>query len=296
MNNKTLTKFRAFQLDSEGSLFSYYKQDVYTLIEARIPKDGIGSLENDLNFHSKSTIDILHITSWDNDHCDYDDLVQILNKLRPSIIEIPSYEPDSDTAKLCKSTILKYENIHERYKPNLRIFSEEYFKSLPSAEKGGEINVIYQSKFDSHNKNDMSLIKLFRSNGFNVISLGDCECSSIANSLIEDEIFCNEIDILILPHHGADNGFLSPEFLEKIKPRIAICSSNFGNKYEHPKREIKNMLTNADVPLKTTKTGDIIIYQEQNSKEAIVVNFTSNNDDREEPIRFIPKKHALAQV
>lgn len=42
------TKFRAFQLDSEGSLFSFYSSNRYTLIEARIPKGGIEVLRSDL--------------------------------------------------------------------------------------------------------------------------------------------------------------------------------------------------------------------------------------------------------
>ena len=93
------SKFRAFQLNSHGSLFSYYKENQYTLIEARIPKDGIDILIADLRIHNREFIDVLHITSWDTDHCCFEELTQILNKFRPQRIEIPSYVPDSDEGR-----------------------------------------------------------------------------------------------------------------------------------------------------------------------------------------------------
>ena len=69
-NMRYLTRFRAYQLASPGSLFSYYKKNHFTLIEARIPKGGIEVLAAELNQFGKSYIDTLHITSWDDDHCD----------------------------------------------------------------------------------------------------------------------------------------------------------------------------------------------------------------------------------
>lgn len=48
---------------------------------------------------------------------------------------------------------------------------------------------------------------------------------------MEDDILRNEVDILILAHHGADNGFTTPEFLQTLSPRLAICTSDYGNQY-----------------------------------------------------------------
>lgn len=90
------TRFRAYQLDSEGSLFSHFKPGVFTLIEARIPKAGIQDITKELAIFGKTKIDCLHITSWDIDHCKYDDLIQILNKFRPGLIEIPFYDPETE--------------------------------------------------------------------------------------------------------------------------------------------------------------------------------------------------------
>ncbi|MCD8529316.1 MAG: hypothetical protein LRY25_00275 [Flavobacterium sp.] len=254
------TKFRAFKLETAGSLFSYYKSGSYTLIEARIPKDGVKVIIEDLNNHGKLRIDTLHITSWDSDHCSYGDLIQILNKLRPSLIEIPSYEPNTETGKLCKKTIEGYDDVIQKYKPNIRIMSKEYYSTLSSASSNHTNNVVYHSHYNSDNKNDMSLIQLFRSNGFNVLSLGDCESQEIANYLIKCSIIRTEVDVLILPHHGADNGFLTGEFLDKINPKIAICSSNNGNQFDHPKPNIRALLSARNIPLMTTKRGDVYVF------------------------------------
>ena len=286
------TKFRAFQLDTAGSLFSFYKSGHYTLIEAKIPKSGIDSIIGDLNYHGKTRIDTLHITSWDTDHCSYGDLIQILNKLRPSLIEIPSYEPDSDTGKLCKKTIEGYDDVIQKYKPNVRIMSKDYISNLTNATPLHTNNVVYHSYYNSDKKNDMSLIKLFRSNGFNVLSLGDCESQDIANNLLKVGFITTEVDLLILPHHGADNGFITGDFLDKVKPKLAVCSSNTGNQYDHPKANIRALFSYRNIPLMTTKRGDVIVVHEKEKKQSIALNFMGDSETIERKEHFTPKRHS----
>lgn len=285
------TKFRAFQLNTDGSLFSFYKSNLYYLIEARLPKGGLEVLINDLNFHDKSQIDVLHITSWDNDHCNYDDLIQIINHLRPNTIEIPAYLPDTDSGKLCRKTIMEYDTIHGKYTLNVKVITKEYISSLSTARAGGLNNVVYHSKENAVKKNDMSLIKLFRSLGFNVLSLGDCECCTIADSLLNDTFITTEVDVLVLPHHGADNGFVTQKFIEKVNPKIAICSSNFGNQYEHPKQAIRNLLYQNNIPLYTTKTGDVHVVHEKGVTETQIYNMMSDNGYVSSKSKFTPKRH-----
>lgn len=289
-NAPFITKFRAFQLGSEGSIFSYYKTNVYTLIEARVPKDGIEVLQQDLHVHGKEHLDTLHITSWDTDHCSFDDLSQILNKLRPHTIEIPDYLPGSDSGNACRNILLKYDDIHQKYVHNVKVISKAYIGGLQSGDFRGASNIVYESSYGSTCKNDMSLIKLFRSNGFNVFSLGDCESAAIAQRLSMDSIATSEVDVLILPHHGANNGFMTRDFLMKIKPTIAVCSSNYGNQYDHPRPEIRELLFQANIPIYTTKTGDVVIYQQHSSNRAHVYNLKSDNTGVSSENEFIPKR------
>jgi competence protein ComEC len=286
------TRFRAYQLDSEGSLFSHYKPNCFTLIEARLPKEGIDVLRIELAECGKSRVDCLHITSWDQDHCKYADLIQILNKFRPNVIEYPDYAPDTDNGKLSKKTIESYDDVHEKYTPNCRPFNKTYFDSLTTAPKLGTNNIVYRPEFKAENSNDKSLIKLFRSNGFNVVSLGDLESSTIAERLAACEMFYEEIDVLILPHHGADNGFITGDFLDKINPKMAICSSNYDNQYDHPRDTIRSLLSNREIKLMTTKRGDIIITHSDSVTSSNAWNFVKNNEDLEEKFTFYPKRYS----
>lgn len=289
------TKFRAFQLDSEGSLFSYYKTSHYTLIEARLPKEGIEVLQQDLAVHHKARIDLLHITSWDVDHCNYNDLVQILNNFRPEVIQVPDYSPTTDEGKLCHGIIFKYDHIHRRYVNNVEPVTQDYVKALPLAQSGAEGDIIYPSEFNSETKNDLSLIRLFRSSGFNVLSLGDCESETISERLQRYVILRGEVDVMILSHHGADNGLTSAELLDAINPLVAVCSSNYDNKFDHPSDSIRSLLSAKNVPLLTTKRGDVIIVQEVGNERAYAYNFVSNNEKSEKPTVFTPKRARKGQ-
>ena len=40
-----------------------------------------------------------------------------------------------------------------------------------------------------------------------------------------------ETDVMILAHHGADNGFTNKPFLANLKPSLAICSADYCNQY-----------------------------------------------------------------
>ena len=51
--------------------------------------------------------------------------------------------------------------------------------------------------FNCDCKNDMSLIELFRSAGFNVLSLGDCESADTAKRLMDSEIIRRDVDDIL---------------------------------------------------------------------------------------------------
>lgn len=282
-------KFRAFKLDTPGSLCSVYKDGTYTLIEARLPIGGIDTLLEDLKFHSKDRLDVLHITSWDVDHCDQIELGQILNKLRPNRIEVPGYEPDSEEGKSCRRILLHYDDIHQRRVHNTIEITPSYLSTLQSATPWGSENVFFPTDPNAPNKNDRSLIKLFRSASFSVLSLGDCESEEIGRQLMRSEIFQKEVDVLILPHHGADNGFITDEFLKTINPQVAVATSNRGNEYDHPRPEIRALLASNGIPLMTSKDGDDYVYHEVNGLESQYLDTGAESSIRKKG-SFIPKK------
>lgn len=62
----------------------------------------------ELKQYNKTRVDVLHITSWDNDHCRPNELINILNKLRPKKIEYPGYKPHTDSGEESLKLINKY--------------------------------------------------------------------------------------------------------------------------------------------------------------------------------------------
>lgn len=93
---------------------------------------------------------------------------------------------------------------------------------------------------------------------FNVLSLGDVESEKIG-AMLKNSSLINEVDVLILPRHGGHSNVLTKDLLEKIDPKVAVCSCNYDNKYDHPHQNVRNILSNLKIELYTTKSQDVII-------------------------------------
>ena len=117
--------------------------------------------------------------------------------------------------------------------------------------------------------------------------MGDCEDVTIAERIMKCDL-AKETDVLILAHHGADNGFTTREFIQHVKPKIAICSSNYDNQFEHPKQSIRDMLYQEGVTLYTTKTGDVVIICNEDNK-VDAYNLISNSEKVSSKITISPK-------
>lgn len=287
------TRFRAYQMASEGSSFSYFADNYFTLIEARFDDRCIPSIKSELRVCGKQTIDCLHITSWDQDHCHPKELATILEEFIPRIVECPGYEPSSDCGKESKSMVLQYQRAR-REKTSVRSITPSYIDSLDKAVAIKYSDILYHPKFLSERNNDNSTIKLFRRGCFNVLSLGDVESQEIGSFLKRSKIVCGEVDVMILAHHGADNGFTSKSLLKAIKPTVAVCSSNYDNKFDHPRQEIRDLLHEEDIPIYTTKRGDVVIESlGANVKNCVLYNLDGGNTKVSSTFEFAAKKFSL---
>lgn len=256
------TRFRAYQLGNAGSSFSYFNGEQFTLIEARYNETNAPSIESEMKLCNTKSIHALHITSWDQDHCSPSQLDEILNKFSPHKIEYPGYKPHTQAGEESLKLIKDYEKA-KRYKKGLRIVqvTPDYIKSLEVAENYGYRDTLHHPKYiDEQSSNNNSTVKHFRSGSFNVLSLGDVECPNIASGLRRQRVIKNEVDVMILAHHGADNGFTTSTFIRTVRPTVAIASADYANKFAHPKQNIRDLLHNHKVKLFTTKTGDVVIY------------------------------------
>jgi competence protein ComEC len=167
-----------------------------------------------------------------------------------------------------------------------------YIDSLEKAKTPGYSDIFYHPKVLRDNSNDNSIIKFFRTGAFNVLSLGDVQDGNIAAMLRRSKLLCREVDVLILAHHGADNGFTTKKFLEELNPQVAICTSNYSNQHDHPRQEIRDMLWELNIPLFTTKTGDIVIESiGSHTRDFLVSNFIGDSTKINSQKKFTAKKH-----
>lgn len=265
------TRFRAYQLGECGASFSLSVEKHFTLIEARFTKQNAPHIVWEMKNCGIDHINTLHITSWDNDHCKSGELENILKYLKPERIEYPSYAPHTDNGKDslkliqgCSCSKYPIDSIF------VKLLTKEPLKGK---------DLFYNPTAKYEKSNDNSIVKFFRVGSFQVLSLGDCESEDISKALANDEILKTEVDILILAHHGADNGFTTTDFLRALKPKVAICAADYNNKYGHPDAVITQRLRNAGIDYYSTKTGDIIA-QTVDAKHFKVSNYIANNEEK----------------
>ncbi len=192
-------------------------------------------------------------------HCKPTQLQEIIEKLKPSIIEYPGYEPHSESGVSSLKIIEQFYS--DRLVKRVVSITPSYIEGLEkTTDNYGYKDILYHPKWLSkESSNDNSTVKLFRSGSFNVLSLGDVENPQISSALRRRSSIKKEVDVMILAHHGANNGFTTSSFLKAVSPKVAIVSANYANQYEHPKPEIRELLHKNEIKLFTTKTGDVII-------------------------------------
>ena len=289
-----ITRFRAYQLGTAGASFSFFADGTFALIEARLTDLSRPNLKQELAECGKSAIDVLHITGWDQDHCAVADLEEILSSYKPATIEYPGYPPHSDTAKECLKLIQNHRFANAKKGRSVKCIAidPDYIKGLKSAEDLAYRDVMYHPRvLLSGESNNNSTVKLFRQGCFNVASLGDVEDANISAYLRRCTIFKREVDVLLLAHHGSDCPTNSKTFFEAVKPRIAICGSQFDNQFEHPKPEVRQRLFDLDIPIMTTKTGDVIIQSlPPHSQKFRATNLIANSTKVSSQIDFVARK------
>jgi competence protein ComEC len=255
------TRFRAYKLGKAGSLCSYFAGNYFTLIEATDSEISRQSLQEELEVCGKDQIDTLHITSWDQDHCEAGALDWILGTLKPTRIQTPGYTHDSSSAKTCQALIAQYKAKRQQIgkTANVIAITPQYISSLGKAEELGYQDILYHPKTIYTDSNNNSTVNFFRSGCFNVLSTGDIEHHDIGSYLRSCRTLKREIDVLLLPHHGGPVDLMTKKFLDELRPSLAVCTSNTGNQHEHPDPSIRKMLGDLGIPLMTTKRGDVLI-------------------------------------
>lgn len=102
--------------------------------------------------------------------------------------------------------------------------------------------------------NDLSVVSLLSYEEFKVLLTGDAG-AQISNQI--DNV--PSVDILKVPHHGSQTS-LDEQFLDKVKPYLAIISVGKNNSYGHPAPETIRILSDKEIKiLRTDEDGEIEI-------------------------------------
>jgi competence protein ComEC len=71
-----------------------------------------------------------------------------------------------------------------------------------------------------------------------------------------------KVDVLVLGHHGSQHSS-AYAFLKQLKPKLAIASAGFNNRYGHPSKMTLQRLQQLDIPLLTTVQQGSIQFTQQ---------------------------------
>lgn len=69
-----------------------------------------------------------------------------------------------------------------------------------------------------------------------------------------------KVDVLVLGHHGSRHSS-SYAFLQQLKPKLAIASVGWDNRYGHPSQELQARLRELGIPLLTTAQAGTLQFQ-----------------------------------
>ncbi|MBP6309158.1 MAG: DNA internalization-related competence protein ComEC/Rec2 [Arenimonas sp.] len=119
---------------------------------------------------------------------------------------------------------------------------------------GVKFTYLWPNHIIADKKNDRSCVLRIEANGRSVLLTGDISKNSEL-SLVEQYGVTLQSEIIVVPHHGSKTSS-SIEFLQAVKPKIAIVSSGFQNQFKHPNKSVVGRYNDSGAQLvNTVETG-----------------------------------------
>ncbi len=123
---------------------------------------------------------------------------------------------------------------------------------------GIDFTIIHPSDPGRWQGNNASCVLQVRIAAHTVILTGDIE--SPVETLLARSGALSPADIVLIPHHGSRTSS-SDLFVSTIRPKVAIVSAGFGNRWGFPKEDIVKAWTNAGAEVLNTATLGAISYR-----------------------------------
>ncbi|WP_296647302.1 ComEC/Rec2 family competence protein [Romboutsia sp. 13368] len=192
-------------------------------------------------------IDYLIATHFDSDHIG--GLDNIVENFKVSNVYAPNYKSDTISYQnLINSCLSK--NL------NLNYLSKGDFIKI---EDDINLNILSPSYIGDDNNLNSIVCKIdYKNKSF--LFTGDAEASNELNLINTYEL--SDVDFLKVGHHGSSSS-TTPEFIEEVRPDIAVISCGYKNNYGHPhKSTLDTLEENNILTYRTDLLGDIVFYSD----------------------------------
>lgn len=195
------------------------------------------------------SIDVFVVTNPDKDHIGGS--LDILDRYEVGMIFESGTKKDTEI----------YRNLQDKIKRDeiKNYIAQSNQKIILDKEKDIYINILFPDRdvYDLEN-NDGSIVLRLVYGETSFMLMGDA--TKYTENLISWNVNDEDLksDVLKLGHHGSKTS--SSEFwIEKVSPKVAIISAGKNNRYNHPSKEVVDLLDNLDIKyLETSKEGSII--------------------------------------
>lgn len=186
---------------------------------------------NVLDYYSILVPDIVFVTHWDEDHCGGIEYLVENNRVN-QIYSSSDYDINVPVSVVhCGQEFDLGGNKLRCLNPGESIYSSD---------------------------NENSLVLEYISNDFNLLFTGDIPIN-VEDDLIQAGML-RDVDVLKVAHHGSKYS-TSIEFLQNIKPEIAVISVGQYNNYGHPSRDTLRRLNQFGCDIYETRSGGAIILE-----------------------------------
>ena len=181
-------------------------------------------------------LDYLILTHGDYDHVG--ESINLINNFKIDKILINS----GNINYLERNILYKFSNVE--------VAKKDYYFKVGNAE-------FLQLNGDLGEENDNSLVFLCYINNKKLLFTGDASIKSEKNIMNDYNLY--NVDILKAGHHGSRTS-TGEDFLTKINPKLVLISAGLNNRFNHPHKEVINLLKKYNINyLIASKEGTIKI-------------------------------------